>query len=1129
MRKILYILLIQNILFSNNSYSQSLNPELVNFPVSPEVARMMSRGNIPVNLYNGQLQKSVELFNSNIGEYNFPITLNYNYSGFRLEDTPSIVGVGWQLNVGGAVTREVRGLPDEHRNGYYGNSQLREYILGNFFDNNTLSFQNAKKIIDGEYDSEVDKYSVSVNGIHFSFKIGLDGNPCFLSKHDYKLSITRNSANPNRIDSFLLTDTKGNKYIFDQTETNTGIDGNSSIFDDSFPNYISSWQLSDIILNDSRTIHYSYVSDDYYSYNFYASGVFRNGYSNSRLPQAYNQGFTKQLINRKILKKIESEQFTCVFDIETLNDTEIYDNIKIYDHNELLVSNFDFVYSGNRNSLEKIKKNNEFYYEFSYFGGTNYPPFITSGNQYPWSQDDWGFYNGVSNLYGVSVPGTGINANKTPSFTSTQIGALKIIKYPTGGYTEIFYEQNTVKPDPNPADNNPTPNMRLQLKFKTDFNSSASLIKEKYFRKTFLTDVVATLSTTVRSVTQADIEVKIDAIPVSGVFGSPGNLLEQFYYKIPQIRTLTGVAIPTCVPKFYELVNDGYTTPSYTNTRTSSGKFIIPAGEYEFRFKSHDNRKNASAEIILDYYSEEVADSTKIVHNKIVGGIRVSKTIDYPMEGSPLVKNYEYNDDDGYSRGILFSKLTNKISYIEHFSYPYGNGFRTDPFSVNEYTGRSFNQMLRSGIPVYYSGVREYVESEGTFVRSRVLCNCSGDLGTNYDGSPQHYYLGGQLGRTKIKYPKGFVSKGFGSARRVPSNSYPFTPNGDDLSAGVAVSNSVFKETNVNFMHQILTKENSTYQFSNNSNWQDIYQNPNYPKSLKMGYRIKQTGGVVEYTNQILGHYYILDIYKEFDSQSYLSSTNLTEYISGQEVNKASEIEYDTHFQQKKITSNDHSGQLKTKELFYPYDFNDNVSQNMVTKNNISPIVKIIDKTDGEVIETTSFQYQNIMTNLFKPVRFLKSKGQNPLEILMYYGYDNIGNVTTYRKDISGGHTMIIWGYNRSLPIAKIENIQVHLGDPPLPIIALSVFEELSNEDNDNCRLPACKEQLLRDKLDLLRNSYPNALVTTYTYDPLIGMTSMAMPNGEKTFYEYDSFGRLKFVRDNEGNILSQNQYQYKL
>lgn len=201
----------------------------------------------------------------------------------------------------------------------------------------------------------------------------------------------------------------------------------------------------------------------------------------------------------------------------------------------------------------------------------------------------------------------------------------------------------------------------------------------------------------------------------------------------------------------------------------------------------------------------------------------------------------------------------------------------------------------------------------------------------------------------------------------------------------------------------------------------------------------------------------------------------------------------------------------------------------MVANNNISPIVKIIDKTDGEVIETTSFQYQNIMTNLFKPVRFLKSKGQNPLEILMYYGYDNIGNVTTYRKDISGGHTMIIWGYNRSLPIAKIENIQVHLGDPPLPIIALSVFEELSNEDNDNCRLPACKEQLLRDKLDLLRNSYPNALVTTYTYDPLIGMTSMAMPNGEKTFYEYDSFGRLKFVRDNEGNILSQNQYQYKL
>lgn len=51
--------------------------------------------------------------------------------------------------------------------------------------------------------------------------------------------------------------------------------------------------------------------------------------------------------------------------------------------------------------------------------------------------------------------------------------------------------------------------------------------------------------------------------------------------------------------------------------------------------------------------------------------------------------------------------------------------------------------------------------------------------------------------------------------------------------------------------------------------------------------------------------------------------------------------------------------------------------------------------------------------------------------------------------------------------------------------------------------------------------------MTTYTYDPLIGITSVTDVNDLSTYYEYDGFGRLKSILDNDKNIIKANTYHY--
>lgn len=127
-------------------------------PPSPETAALFSFLDYPVDLSTGQVKVSVPIYSLSCGSLTVPISISYNGCGRHVFDETGPVGLGWSLMAGGEIARTIYGKPDDQYP-FIPTAKLAD-TLSNQEDYNYLGsiFYNDDTF-GGNYDSEYDIFS----------------------------------------------------------------------------------------------------------------------------------------------------------------------------------------------------------------------------------------------------------------------------------------------------------------------------------------------------------------------------------------------------------------------------------------------------------------------------------------------------------------------------------------------------------------------------------------------------------------------------------------------------------------------------------------------------------------------------------------------------------------------------------------------------------------------------------------------------------------------------------------------------------------------------------------------------------------------------------------------------------
>lgn len=476
-------------------------------------------------------------------------------------------------------------------------------------------------------------------------------------------------------------------------------------------------------------------------------------------------------------------------------------------------------------------------------------------------------------------------------------------------------------------------------------------------------------------------------------------------------------------------------------------------------------------------------------NNGIVGGLRIKKLSNYSSATSaPVEKSFEYQSPVTPIDGTIFTQAFRNIRVVQYpfcaCTQPNGQcGMCYICHSAEHHISTStpsYSLTQNSGSPVIYTNVIEY---EGTpFSNSgkkeQQYFFTAMDFDNNFPGPRYSTSFHYDRGIANPKISKETIYKNTGTSyEKIGESIYQYSSyNVSEFNTGIKIDKTLNDNGSPDSYH---CGPNLNYIFSDSKGYQDnslLTQRSDYVFS----------GGTALLQKMTIYDYNVLNI---------LPKTTTT------------------------ILSN---GSSLSSVFKYPSDFPSQVPYStMVQKNMISAVIDESKYKNGTGFLTstkTNYNYwwnnswgSNNSNSIIVPQTIESKTLTASAEIRVQFNvYDNKGNILELQK-INDFKKVYLWGYNKTYPVAEIAGTDYATANS---YITQSILDNPVDDVS------------LRSHLNNLR-SIPNALVTTYTYKPLVGITSVTDPNNKTTYYEYDAFNRLILIRDKDNNILKKICYNY--
>lgn len=1105
---------------SGNLIAQDFTENII--PPSPEISSLGRYLDFPISYYTGQANISIPIHTIKAGDIELPISISYHSGGIVVSDVSSWVGSGWSLNYGGFVNRSINGQPDGERQVFF--PQFPYYVAN---VNEERKFRYAAL---GNFDSQHDIYNFSASGYSGKFLIELENGGRVVQIPKQNITIeTQGGLGINHNDSFVLKTPNGLVHTFDEIQNTTSKSYCSGPASGGTKINKSSWRPSRIFSSSTNQfIDFSYISETIFHNNppvykeYDANGTQAPPYSKStctssvtftgpnRISQIEGSDGTvikfiagqdrKDLEGSKLLSKIEVyfgqkkiKEF--IFNHKYLNRSNNTNNLYNINDNDLALNNQE-----NRLFLmsiqEKVNNQTKPAYIFEYNLDKGLPKRFSKAIDY------WGYYNGENNKTLIPTLQFGSKlyqgGRRQPNLDYAKQGSLKKIIYPTGGSTTYEYELNECT--------------------NTSFNYYTGSQQDYYEEYgIFQNDPENEVNFTINSAKITDFQISFTEDDICPSFCS----VDLGLYKYDPTSNRYRAVIAMSQTEVYEAIK-------------ASGiykqEITLSAGIYRFTRVINDPSFQDDEYFISAKWLKSTEIPEPEIDNK-AGGLRVS-----------TINTFDPTTDKNIIKKIKYESGALSLSGIPSFKR--GKSFATtrlsDEGGCHWFVVRPF--LERSSTPNYaLSRTNGGIVGYGKVTVSEGTSNENGSTEYEYITYRDHSdYIVDEVYSVEVgiesQWTGPYTMGSFGHYGDFSSGDYEY-PNppidNKDWKRGLLKRQSVFDKD-----QNLVEKKEIKYRF---------FDDPSHPENYDLSKVYFSRGIAVDpeemyiCDGRVRGKIY-LQRYQIASTWYEIAEEITTKYTSnGQTTYTTKYDEYNPdHLMPTKITtvtSNDNTTTIQ--ETLYPQDLSsDQFGSNLLKINHIlsKPLVtKVSNQRLGLLSKQETFygsaQHLGGVIMPYKQINYPKATATNPIEI--DFRFDQLGKLLDISDPDERGNVSYRWGYSNTLPVIKIENPQVGFENiyesaSVLPQGYDSLEELVSNLDD--IATNRFKQNLWKTYNENLRNhsTSQNAMITTYTYKPLIGITSTTDSRGYTTYFLYDEFNRLAFVKDAQGNLVSENKYNYK-